>query len=72
MKFLPTIDLWQNGVEDAIIRGNLKLQRGQWIKCGNEKPSRYFGLTKGGCIWAIHPSPDQADRFIHLCKSYQK
>ena len=71
MKFLPVIDLWKSGIQEAIQRGNLKLQRGQWIKCGNDKPSRYFGLSKGGCIWAIHPSPEQTERFNDLCKSYR-
>jgi len=67
MKYLATIDLWASGIQEAIAEGRLKLQRGQWVKCGNSKPSRYVGLTRGKAIWAVHPSPDQESRFKEIC-----
>lgn len=67
MKYLPTIDLIAPGVQEALISGRLKLQRGQWVLCCNRKPSRYVGLTRGKAIWAVHPSPDQESRFREIC-----
>lgn len=55
MKFLPTIDLFANGVESALRNGQLKLQTGQWIYCGDRQPSRFVALRPGGTLWAVHP-----------------
>jgi len=48
MKFLPKLDLWATGVQQAICAGQLKLQTGQWLTCGtkNSKPCRYVSHTK--------------------------
>jgi len=54
MKYLPTIDLWNPAFNHAVRTGQLKLQTGQWVKCGNEKKSRFVSLREGGTIWASH------------------
>jgi hypothetical protein len=55
MKYLLTIDLWNPAVNYAVRTGQLKLQTGQWVKCGNEKKSRFVCVKpKSGTIWASH------------------
>jgi hypothetical protein len=55
MKFLKTINVWDEGVQQAIRNGQLKLQRGQWMTCGkgNPKKCRYVGHSKHS-IDAVH------------------
>ena len=71
MKYLPMIDLSSNSVMTALAIGQLKLQRGQWIKCnrGDTKPSRYVA-TRDGVIYASHwqgSSKATNSRFKTLC-----
>ena len=68
MKYLPTINLWENGIQEAILCGQLKLQTGQWVKCGGSKPSRFVKAMKHS-IWAAHPqgtSKETYERFMNL------
>ena len=68
MKYLPTINLWESGIQEAILRGQLKLQCGQWVKCGGDKPSR-FVKAMAHSIWAAHPqdTPQATrERFLSL------
>lgn len=45
MKYVKTIDLWQGQNEQLIRSGHLRLQPGQWVKCGPEGvKSRYVGV----------------------------
>lgn len=53
MKFLKTIELWGN--EEMILRGELVLQRGQWVTCGGGVKSRFMG-TNGRSIDVVHGS----------------
>ena len=46
MIYLKTINLWQNGIQQAIRTGQLKLQVGQWCVCGTGRRCRYVGHTK--------------------------
>lgn len=66
MKYLPTIDLWNPGMTEALYSGALKLQRGQWVRCGQARPSRFVRATRSS-IWAVHPQPDQAQLFATVC-----
>ncbi len=55
MKYLPTINVWNSGIINAIRCGQLKLQCGQWITCGTQgHKSRYVGLSSAGTIYAAH------------------
>lgn len=57
MKFLPAINVWADGIMTALQSGQLKLQPGQWIKCGhNAQPSRFCGVTPTGTVVATHPT----------------
>lgn len=51
MKFLKTIDLHRYG--QAVLEGQIKLQSGQWVQCGEGSKSR-FESTSGRSITAFH------------------
>lgn len=70
MKYLPTLDLWNPAISSAVRQGQIKLQRGQWVKCGNLKPSRFVRITSTGSIWAVHPREGKVSnkRFQNLCQ----
>ena len=55
MKFLPTVDLWSPAINAAVRSGQLQLLPGQWVRCGQARPSRWVGVTPGGSLWAVHP-----------------
>ena len=69
MKYLPTLDLWDPGIGKAVETGRLKLQRGQWVRCGQQKPSRVVNVSERGTIWAVHPQPNQAALFAQCVAS---
>ena len=71
MKYLPTIDLWSTGIIDALHSGALRLQRGQWVRCGQQRPSRFVRATSGS-IWAVHPQPGQARQFLAVCSAFRR
>jgi hypothetical protein len=69
MKYLPTLDLWNHSIQSAILAGQIKLQCGQWVKCGEGKPSRFVKST-GRSLWVAHPQGTPAktrERFLSLC-----
>ena len=73
MRYLPTINLWDRATNAAIKSGQLKLQRGQWVQCGEGKKSRWVGIKSSGAMWAAHWQGDAkstARRFKVLCEAY--
>lgn len=49
MKYVKTLQLWGDngtGIQEAIRNGQLKLQVGQWVLCGEGKKSRYVSHSK--------------------------
>ena len=75
MKYLPTIQLWDNGTTTALSSGQLRLQTGQWVQCGpNAKPSRFVGVTASGIIWAAHWNPhrEQEKQFRDMVSAYKR
>lgn len=55
MRYLPTLNVWEPSIQTAIQSGQLKLQRGQWLRCGNSaRPSRYIGMIGRGDLWLNH------------------
>ena len=74
MRYLPTVQLWDNGMTEALVNGQLKLQTGQWVQCGpHAKPSRFVGVTASGIIWAAHwhPNREQDKKFRGMVKAYR-
>lgn len=59
MKFVRTLDLWNYETLAAVEKGTLKLQVGQWVRCGNERPSRLVRVSDWGTVHAIHPKTEK-------------
>lgn len=55
MRYLPTIDIDAAGISDALRSGQLRLQCGQWIRCGLRKASR-FVRASSTTVYAVHPT----------------
>jgi hypothetical protein len=69
MKYQKAIDLWNPEIQESILNGSIKIQRGQWVKCGGEKLSRYVKST-GRSLWVSHwqgSSSATLARFKTLC-----
>jgi hypothetical protein len=55
MKYQPILDIWNDQIQDDVLSGKLKLQRGQWLRCGNSmKPCRFVGVNIGRSIDVVH------------------
>ena len=63
MKYVPTVNLWDPAFAILIRDGRLKLQVGQWIRCGNERRSRIVEISKHGTVWAIHPHDEKGAQY---------
>ena len=62
MRFLPTLNLNDSGIYEALSSGQLRLQTGQWVIVNPGcKPSRWVGRSKGGSLWLVHPSGAMRD-----------
>jgi hypothetical protein len=57
MQYLPTVDLTNRAIHEAVRTGQIKLLSGQWIKVNRDsKPSRFVTVRgNGASIWAVHP-----------------
>ena len=56
MIYLKTLNIWDHTIHTALINGQLKLQCGQWVKCGTDgEKSRFISVdTKSKVINAVH------------------
>ena len=56
MKYLKTLNIWENSTVNAIVNGQIKLQVGQWLTCGtnNTKKCRFVRISKGGLLHVVH------------------
>ena len=71
MRYMDTVDLWDSNTAQMVRTGQIKLQAGQWVKCGQEQPSRFVKIEDSGVIIAAHPQDGNAQkRFDTLCKIY--
>lgn len=61
MKYLPVVDLWNPALAAAVRTGQLKLQPGQWVRCGSAQPSRFVKASSTS-VWAVHPEGDPAGK----------
>lgn len=75
MRFQKTVYI-DNDTYDALGRGEIKLQPGQWVQlawlAGNP-PSRWVGITPSGSYWIAHWSKwtKQADQFKVMNKNFK-
>ena len=75
MKYLPTLNLWNPAIYAAIRNGQLKIQCGQWVKCGEDaKPARWVALRPCKTMWVAHSEGDRgtARSFPRLCQAAGK
>jgi len=74
MKYMTTLNVWDPSIKSAIETGQIKLQRGQWLRCGNSKHRcRYVGLLGGRSIWVTHwmgSSKGTNLKFLDAVKAY--
>lgn len=74
MKYIKAIDVWKYG--QAIRDGQIKLQSGQWIRCGDDGPlSRFHRVTRrGGIITAFHGETTKAatDKYLDFMKDWKQ
>jgi len=54
MRFRKTVDLWDSGNITRLLDGSLRLQTGQWVRCGSDKLSRFVRMLPCGTIHAAH------------------
>ena len=55
MKYTKPLNLWAEGVQEGIANGTIKLQRGQWLRCGtNNRPCRLVEIMASGTLHLIH------------------
>lgn len=68
MKYVKTVDLHVGDNMQRVIDGTLALQRGQWIACcgSDHPPSRFYGVSPGGVIYAAH-YPRHVKQFAAWC-----
>ena len=59
MRFRKTLNLWQPGALEDLRSGRLRLQVGQWVRCGPQRPSRFVAVKRTGVVWAVHPEGDR-------------
>jgi hypothetical protein len=73
MRYTKTVDLWDHNTAHMVRTGQLKLQTGQWVRCGQQQPSRFVKIQDSGVIVAAHPQDGNTrKRFKTLCKIYLK
>ena len=61
MRYQKPIDLWADNNTDKLITGELVLQPGQWVKCGNGPLSVYEGVH-GLAVYVFHGSDSSQAR----------
>lgn len=56
MKYLKTLNIWDAGIQNAIVTGQIKILPGQWLTCGtgNAKKCRFVRIGSGKTLHVIH------------------
>lgn len=72
MKYQPVVDLWEPGCADALRAGTLRLQSGQWVRCGQGPLSR-FDAVNAYHIRVFHgATASEAGRKYRLYKARER
>lgn len=73
MRFQPTVHI-DNAQLAALIAGDLKLQRGQWIQLAwlEGQKSRFTGVSRAGVVWASHTHKGGHAHFKASCKAFRR
>ena len=65
-KYQKTINLWDNGIMEAIENGSLVLQSGQWVTCNRDGIKSVFDYAKSTYIRAYHSGGNMTARKKYL------
>jgi len=70
MQYLPAINLWDPKVISDLRKGILRLQSGQWVRCGHDGPlSRFDRIDhQSGHVRAFH-WPDAGPAYLDFKKA---
>jgi hypothetical protein len=52
--FYKTLNFWDQAFADKVISGEVRLNTGQWVQCGNGHKSRFIGVTRGNTVNVAH------------------
>lgn len=72
MRFLPTVNLWDRSVQAAIQSGQLKLQIGQWCKCGSGSELSRFVAYRNGIFDVVHYPDGGRKKFLDRVRAYKR
>ena len=66
MQYMKAIDWYTYG--GAVRRGQIRLQRGQWLSLGQDHPylSRFHSINNAGVVIAFH-GPKASELFRQYC-----
>jgi len=54
-QFHKTLDLWNQNIVDAILDGAIRVNRGQWVQCGEGIKSRLIDINfSSGTFHCVH------------------
>ena len=53
MMYIKPLNMWDNATQKAVISGQIKLQVGQWVRCGSGSLSR-FVCVRNKTLWLAH------------------
>lgn len=69
---MPAIDLWVYG--EQVRSGQIKLQTGQWVICGDANRKSRFVHANKAVIYAVHPHSKGVEnsRFADAVKSWPR
>lgn len=74
MRYLPTLNIWKPSIQNAIKSGQIKLQRGQWLRCGTSgKRCRFVGFLNDHSLWVTHwqGTPEKTNtKFLSAVECY--
>ena len=51
--FIKAVNMWDSATQKAVVSGQIKLQTGQWVRCGGGKLSR-FVCVHNKVLWIAH------------------
>ena len=53
MMYIKPLNMWDNATQKAVISGQIKLQAGQWVRCGSGRLSRFI-CVRNKTLWLAH------------------
>ena len=70
MRYQTTVDLWDRNTAHMVRTGQLKLQAGQWVRCGQEQPSRFVKMEDSGVSLLLTHRMETLKQGLTYCAKY--